>query len=519
LEFLNTLLANHPRLQELYALSERACGGRSWHNWLVIYYLQSRACDLVRYGQKTADLTFPQPTLKNTKPEEVTAIVAWMVQELYKYAQEVKEKEEQEWLVKRQHLIKQSTKWHLDYKEETRLAVGGRPYVQLREGSIDIPNHLPPRVLTTEEQAQIRTACLKDLLQGEEAVWAKTVMALIVDFSRFLRLLNQPENYIWIPSTQYESVNSRQYHDMNDEMTSELVKLPNYTAYLKMIGTKSGSQAVFTRKIETLALPPVRVERVIVANRAARQNAIDAGMLRERRIIREEIQARRERWEKRPVLAGPPPLEEPPRRQISPKKTASTRVARKPEPWKRCKPEVYDSRKVSWEEIKDDVLRIDRAQFGQHTFGETWFRDYFANPQNTIVLLWSTGNKKVVGFTIAMPAEEDYKKNHYERLAEIRALDAPTAYIANTVIDPAYTGHGLVGPLMAMLEKELVKKGYGYLDRDARTANNYARNIRKVYGERIITQHVHDSVFGPQMFFRIRLTNSSRKQRSKDIKR
>ena len=233
----------------------------------------------------------------------------------------------------------------------------------------------------------------------------------------------------------------------------------------------------------------------------------------------ERRSVRRERWEKRPVLAGPPPLEEPPRKQISPKKSASKRPARNTQAWRRCKPEVYDSRKVAWDEIKDDVLRIDRAQFGANAFGETKFQDFFANPNATSVLLRDTGNGRIVGLTIAIPAEEKYKRFHTERLDEIRALDAPTAYIVNTVIDPQYTGHRLVGPLIAALEKELVKKGYGYLDRDARTANNYTRNIRKVYGDRIISQHVHESIFGPQMFFRIRLLSSSRKQRSKDIQR
>lgn len=173
--------------------------------------------------------------------------------------------------------------------------------------------------------------------------------------------------------------------------------------------------------------------------------------------------------------------------------------------WQQCNAEVYDPRKTPWEQIKDDVVRIEQAQFGTNAFSEGTYKFKFDDPNGTHVLLWDTSRGEVVGVCITQPAEPYYKRYHPERLFDIVTLDAPTAYIWNTVIDPAYTGQGLVGVLMTTLEEALVKKGYGYLDRDAAVANNYAANIAKAYADRIISQYLHDSAFGPQMFFRIRL--------------
>jgi ribosomal protein S18 acetylase RimI-like enzyme len=262
------------------------------------------------------------------------------------------------------------------------------------------------------------------------------------------------------------------------------------------------------------------VERVDVANRTARQNAIAAGLLRERRKIREEIEARRKRWGKRPVRAGAPPLEEPPRRRIAPKSIQDKDMSRSGDRRQRCRPEVFNPRLVHWAYIKDDVLRIEQAQFGARALSEEQFTRYLANPDGTHVLLWDTSSGRVVGYTLCLPAEQVYHAEYYpERLAEISALDAPTAYIVDTAIDPAYTGQHLVGTLLITLEEALVKKGYRYLDRDVAVAHHYAANTVKVYAHRIIASYLHESPIGPQMFFRIRLTRSSGKRRSKDIQR
>jgi hypothetical protein len=42
-------------------------------------YLLARACDFVTYGDLVADRTFPQPTLADISPQEVSTAVAMLI--------------------------------------------------------------------------------------------------------------------------------------------------------------------------------------------------------------------------------------------------------------------------------------------------------------------------------------------------------------------------------------------------------------------------------------------------------
>ncbi len=174
--------------------------------------------------------------------------------------------------------------------------------------------------------------------------------------------------------------------------------------------------------------------------------------------------------------------------------------------WQRCKPEVYDRRTTTWNDIRSDVLLIEKAHFGEKGYTEKVFMRDFNNPECTAVFLRDKGSGKIVGFSYALPADELYSESvRPERVARIKALNKRVAYIEDTVIDPAYTGHGLVSLLMSTMEHELVRKDYGYIDRDTTEANNYAAKIYKNYQGRIMLSEPHDSKYGPQVFFRIRL--------------
>lgn len=174
--------------------------------------------------------------------------------------------------------------------------------------------------------------------------------------------------------------------------------------------------------------------------------------------------------------------------------------------FKRCKPVVYCGGKAPWGQIRKDVLEIERVQFGEKAYDEETFIKALSNPRCVFAVLRDRGNRRIVAFSYALPAEESYGADfHPERLEEIKPLGAKVAYIEDTAVSPKYTGHGLVGLLMSSLEKELVKRGFGYLDRDAALANNYASNIARTYGDRILMSYPHDSKYGPQVFFRIRL--------------
>lgn len=59
--------------------------------------------------------------------------------------------------------------------------------------------------------------------------------------------------------------------------------------------------------------------------------------------------------------------------------------------------------------------------------------------------------------------------------------------------------------MLDVLDLELLKKGFKFLERDSVTANDFADNIRKAYKGRILLENRHGSKFGEQVFFRINL--------------
>ena len=128
----------------------------------------------------------------------------------------------------------------------------------------------------------------------------------------------------------------------------------------------------------------------------------------------------------------------------------------------------------------------------------------FNNPDAVIVILRDMRTNKVVGFTYAEPVQQVYKDNFYSERERLHK----TAYIQNTALEPAYTGHGLVKNLAVRLENELIAKGYKFIERDALVTNGYAAKIQKKYSERIVHTSPHPSKWGQQMFFRIKLIPS-----------
>lgn len=65
---------------------------------------------------------------------------------------------------------------------------------------------------------------------------------MIEDFVECCDLLAKPENQIKMPGGQYVSreVNARQEQDMTNEMSRELVWLPRFIAYAKVLQERSG---------------------------------------------------------------------------------------------------------------------------------------------------------------------------------------------------------------------------------------------------------------------------------------
>ncbi|MBI4098726.1 MAG: GNAT family N-acetyltransferase [Candidatus Magasanikbacteria bacterium] len=172
--------------------------------------------------------------------------------------------------------------------------------------------------------------------------------------------------------------------------------------------------------------------------------------------------------------------------------------------YQRCVTEIFDAEKITQEkldEILKDFVQWERAIWGEEGFDEELFLEDLPNPENTVVFLRDTKTGKIVGFTYAEPVE------HIDRYVEPKERRDPklVAYISDTLVDPQYQGHGLVGKLMETLEEELRRRGYQYIERDTAVEGGYADNVRKNYASRIIEEQPHPSEYGDQVFFCITL--------------
>lgn len=159
--------------------------------------------------------------------------------------------------------------------------------------------------------------------------------------------------------------------------------------------------------------------------------------------------------------------------------------------------EIFQSEHSSWNKIKDRIIFLEQEAFGDKAFTNEQISEDFLNKNNFVVLLKEKESDMIVGFTYAKPIEEA-EPNRAEEKGE-------TAYIWDTVIKKEYRGRGLVGILTSRLEEELIKKNYKYIERYAIVANNYANNILKHYKDRIVKSKPYDSIYGPQVYFRIKL--------------
>lgn len=183
----------------------------------------------------------------------------------------------------------------------------------------------------------------------------------------------------------------------------------------------------------------------------------------------------------------------------------------------RCRIEIYDQSSLPWESIREEILGIELSAFGpEKAFDEKMLKMDFKDPKSVIVLARDKNTSKIVGFTYAKSTAETYPEDYPERENSV-----DTAYIYDTAFAPEYQGEGLVSPLMKELERQLVSKGYRFLERDAANTRDglkagketYADKIRRNYQGRILKEEAHDSEYGPQIFFRMRLGDDGVKEK------
>jgi len=157
---------------------------------------------------------------------------------------------------------------------------------------------------------------------------------------------------------------------------------------------------------------------------------------------------------------------------------------------------LYNSKELSWEKIKREIISIEREAFGEKSFSDKQLAIGFQYEKSVIVLL--KDDQKIIGFTYAQPAEVFTKENIPNK--------EKTAWVVDVVIKKEFRGRNLVGSMASVLEEELKKRGYEYFVTNAAIANNYAKNISDVYKDRIVKQEgPHDSEWGPQISFIIKL--------------
>jgi hypothetical protein len=271
-------------------------------------YLIFRACDLVTFGDLVADRTFPQPTLPGATPQHVSAVVTALMMLLLEAKGQLNAAWEQAWVRRKEEFVRECL-WKYDgilhlqmYQAEDR--------VHMRH---TVERYLPARILTAEERKTLTDACHKELVEFDGG--GQGPLAALADFHRFCQLLREPENHVKGQTAQYgeREVNTYPTQEMINQMAQELVDLPRYTAYAKVIQEQGGVQVVRKWKITTEELPKVPPGCLPEeASRIARQNAIDAGILRPRSAIEAESRRRLAQWRRRVIDSPPPPSEEPP---------------------------------------------------------------------------------------------------------------------------------------------------------------------------------------------------------------
>lgn len=166
----------------------------------------------------------------------------------------------------------------------------------------------------------------------------------------------------------------------------------------------------------------------------------------------------------------------------------------------RCVTDSVTPNLSEWNRIKQDVMAFEREHFGEN-FGEEELEYAFNSPDSTIVILRDTSTGRVVGFSYAESVEKAYSESFHPERDKL----PQTAYIQNTAIHPDYIGHGLIGPLSQRMEEELLLKGFLFKEFDAVEKRNHALNIAKTFEGRVVFAKPHDSRWGPQVFFRVRL--------------
>lgn len=151
--------------------------------------------------------------------------------------------------------------------------------------------------------------------------------------------------------------------------------------------------------------------------------------------------------------------------------------------------EVLHPSLTQWNAIRDAILRIEQETFGETSYSSAELETEFLSPSAVVVLLRDADTHQIVGYMNALADDDPH-----------------SMYLSSVALLPTYRGHGSVGPMTTKIEKISREQGYRFLTTDAVIANGYADAIERHYGHRIVEKYEHESRWGRQRFFKIRLT-------------
>jgi ribosomal protein S18 acetylase RimI-like enzyme len=144
--------------------------------------------------------------------------------------------------------------------------------------------------------------------------------------------------------------------------------------------------------------------------------------------------------------------------------------------------------------IIEQLVVIDLSCFGDGAYSRDQMQSYLTEPDSLVVVINKFG--QIIGFTITRKVGDIWPSRQDEE---------NTIRIINTAIVPQEQHKGYVASLMSVLEREIEERGFTYMERNCAVDNGYADIIERVYSERIVEQNDHDSKWGPQRFFRIKV--------------
>ncbi len=121
---------------------------------------------------------------------------------------------------------------------------------------------------------------------------------------------------------------------------------------------------------------------------------------------------------------------------------------------------------TNWNEIKEDIVRLEDESFGLTGDTEKTLEAKFTNPAN-IVIVAKDFTGKIVGYTVGLD-------NDIEEFGEVKGK---SLYVDSTAVDANYQSLGVNAQLQERLESEAKAKGFELLNRHAMADTGYAQRI------------------------------------------